>query len=649
VLLCAGAIAALALTAAARPDDRPERVPEHVTKGLNPSNSALSTALRSASADELAIHEHVVTLANPYFEGRGVGTRGGKRASEYIAFYLQRAGVLPLFEPTNDAHEPGYFQMVRIDGDPQSATATVRIKSAIGDIPDRVLQQEKDFSVVGFSGSGRAHGALAFVGYSIARGPNSYRSYNRKDDLTGRIAVMLRYEPFNSRGRSTWSDGAGRWSRRAALLKKVREAVRRGAAGVVIVNPPGTSDPGSETMVDFEATVLGAQMRVPVVAIDAIIVDSILRASDLQGRSLAQLTAWSNRDGRHGAVMLDERQTITLDVNVTSEVIRSANVGGIVRGRGSLADDSIIIGAHYDHLGYGMHGGLRKRTQGQIHPGADDNASGVAGLLVLADHLAKVYAEVKNQQPMRSIVFVAFTGEEMGLLGSQWFVAHGLNGLGSPAVMLNMDMIGRLRDRRLTVEGVDTAEGFREFLKPIFSASPLRIRMKGDGIGRSDHTSFHQAGLPVLQFFTGTHDQYHTPRDTSNLVNFAGAAQVVEVVENVVLALATRETLPAFHWTGDGRFSAARLGVIIADSRASGVRIEAVDSGGAAAAAGLEAGDRIVRWEGVVMKSTKALEDALAERAPGDEVVVVVERNGSERLVKVRLHGRLESFTEVGR
>jgi hypothetical protein len=294
-----------------------------------------------------------------------------------------------------------------------------------------------------------------------------------------------------------------------------------------------------------------------------------------------------------------------------------------------LREERIVIGAHYDHLGHGGEGSLAPDALGAVHHGADDNASGVAAVL----GLARAFAAAGGAP--RTLVFVAFTGEEMGLLGSTHYVRHSAPQPSRTVLMVNLDMVGRLRDNTLFVGGVDGGSGLRELVST--QAGPLTLALRGDPFGPSDHTAFYAAGLPVLFLFTGAHADYHRPSDTWDRINAAGLAQVTAFAARVVDAAATTATPPAYVRiaappssvrAGYGPF----FGVVpeFGEREGGGVRVGDVRVGSPAESAGVKAGDVIVTFGGMTVTTLQDFSFALRSRRPGDRVDVTVRRDGAE-------------------
>lgn len=604
-------------------------------------SKAATAALGELSEDALRFHQMVTALADPFFEGRSPDVRGNLYAADYVRFYFDRAGLTPAFAPSAGAADAEWFQPFEVPGEVEVKTAF-----AAAALPDRAVtyQPETDFNPLGFSGNGDCTGPLAFVGYSIAGGPEGYTSYKADDSLAGKIAVIFRYEPVNEQGKSKWTTFDG-WSRHAALMEKAGEAVTRGAIGVVLINPPGVSDKRAAVLETTKATRFGRPIGVPAIMLDNDAAASLLRAAS--GKSLEELRSLADAGG-HGAMALNPDAVLKIDISMERAKMPTRNVGGVVPGRGSLASEYIVIGAHYDHVGYGYVGGSNPGDQGKLHPGADDNASGTAGLILLAERFKKAYDEAPSDQPARSILFLAFSAEEMGLLGADHYVKSGHLDASKISAMINMDMIGRMQGTKIEVAGMGTAAEFEAILKPLYDASGLDVRSSASGMGPSDHASFHRAGLPVLHFFTGVHAEYHKPTDLPHLINTEGAVQVIDLVQDVASVLAQRSgTLTAQVTSGPqmprGR-AKVRLGVMPGDYSGNepGVLVGDVYENTSAAKAGIKKGDRIIRWGGEELADAGVMMQRLVDAKPGDVVEIVVVRDGAEVTIPVTLLAKQE-------
>lgn len=318
----------------------------------------------------------------------------------------------------------------------------------------------------------------------------------------------------------------------------------------------------------------------------------------------------------------------------------SRNVAGLVRGTDpALRDEYVVVGAHYDHLGRDTAGALDADAGAVVRNGADDNASGTAAVLELARLAAR--------RPMRrSIVFVLFSGEELGLLGSAWYADHPPQPLAATLAMLNFDMVGRLDRDQLQVFGTATADEWPALLERLNAAAGFRLTASGDGFGRSDHSSFYAKGLPVLHFFSGTHADYHRASDDAERTNAPGAARIVDYAAAVLRAVAdgprlTFKKAPEPVAQAPRASRGAYLGSIpdMAAGDATGLRLTGVRAGSPADQAGLRADDVIVEFGGMPVKDLYGYTDAIAAHAPGDTVTVVVRRAG-QRLPLTVVLGR---------
>lgn len=321
------------------------------------------------------------------------------------------------------------------------------------------------------------------------------------------------------------------------------------------------------------------------------------------------------------------------------------NVIGLLPGRDPvLRNETVIVGAHYDHLGLGGFGSLDPDSTGSVHNGADDNASGSAMLIQIAQHLAQ-------SPPARTVIFIAFSGEELGLLGSSYYVKQPIYPLSSTLAMINLDMVGRLRDKRLIVYGVRTAKEFPALLDSLNWHAGFDLKVRGDGYGPSDQSSFYAAGRPVLHIFTDLHEDYHRATDDWQKINPEGVRKVADFTAGLVTALANRPTRltpveappppPPTASTAPGSGYGAYLGTIpdMSDNP-GGVRLVGVRAGSPAEQAGLRGDDIIVRIGDMDVPDLQAMTDALRSHQPGDSVDIVIRRGDQRSTVRARLGTR---------
>ncbi|MEO6163057.1 MAG: M20/M25/M40 family metallo-hydrolase, partial [Candidatus Binatia bacterium] len=335
---------------------------------------------------------------------------------------------------------------------------------------------------------------------------------------------------------------------------------------------------------------------------------------------------------------------LSMQVSLEEERERAENVVAILPGKGPQSQqDYLVIGAHYDHLGLGHYGARDQSTAGLIHHGADDNASGTAVLLQLARRLSQL-----EPKPARAIVFVAFSAEELGRHGSRHFVAKWPQ-IDSIKSMVNLDMVGRLRENRVTVFGTRSSPPFDAIIGA--GAKQLGLQTnQPDGVGPSDHLSFYNKQIPVLHFFTGSHTDYHRPGDTWDKLNYAGMAQIGDLVLGSALAIAALPEAPAFvslparppsSGTGERRVGGVYLGIIPEYSRSvDGVLLAGVAPGSPAAAAGLREGDVIIQLADKKISNIEDLTDTLGAYKPADQVTIMVQRNNRTSAVNTTLGSR---------
>jgi hypothetical protein len=323
------------------------------------------------------------------------------------------------------------------------------------------------------------------------------------------------------------------------------------------------------------------------------------------------------------------------------------NVVAILRGADpERAKEAVIVGAHYDHLGRGPFGSLAPDEENAIHNGADDNASGVAALLAAARRLAE------GPRPARSIVFVAFTGEEQGLLGSAYHARHPAVPLERTLAMLNMDMVGRLGEGPLVVYGIGTADEWEAMVTSKAAAIGIPVALQPDGYGPSDHTSFYARDIPVLHFFTNVHSDYHRPSDDWEKIDVAGVDRVADLVARIARDVADRPAPLALRrgagsppqlaaqQSGDSGYGPYLGSIPDFTPVDRGVRLSGVRAGSPAERAGLREGDVIVRFGGRDVADIYAYTEALRAHRPGDHVEIVVLRDGKEVAVMAVLGSR---------
>ncbi|MFN0134074.1 MAG: M28 family peptidase [Phycisphaerales bacterium] len=669
--------AALVIATSALAQNAPTAAPPAANSSLAPEvlsalgESPIATLLAALPADVRDYHQHIITLSNPFFEGRVPGSRGSRYAADYIEMNFNKSGLAPAFS-TSDKSADG-TEVITLNTSfrqPFQAYTELRVveqsvRFNLGGNGELALKPEKDAVALGFSGTGNAAAPVVFVGYAIDDDDQLYSTFNDDTDLAGKIALVLRFEPMNADGQSRWTRD-GTWSPAASLDAKIDAIAARKPAGIILVNPPGAADPRAKRLSTARETRGSRARTFPIVMASTESVEKLVAAAD-GSPTLRQLR---ERADREGTVIPLDGVSASLSTKISIDPVMTDNVGAVLRGKGDLADQYIIIGAHFDHVGLGPIGASPENV-GKLHPGADDNGSGTVGLIMAAAKLAQAYDMLPQGAPARSVLFLAFSAEEAGLIGSDFFVKHPSIPLDRVYAMLNMDMIGRLRNGELEIEGTESAEGFYDFAKPYFDSSGLNIKHGSSVSNNSDHASFYRKKLPVLFFFTGLHRDYHTPTDQGHTVNPVGAVRVLTLAADLALGLAQRteplkftprhqaRTLPAApaadpaanpHAAADPAANPGpvrgrvRFGIApgnYADDK-PGIEVADVYEGTSAADAGIKIGDRLIRWKGQEVKTVEDWMPMLGACKPGDVVDVVVLREGKELELKVTLKARAD-------
>jgi hypothetical protein len=442
---------------------------------------------------------------------------------------------------------------------------------------------------------------------------------------------------MDENGKSRWAtDG---WSSRSGFAGKLRNVANRKPAAILVVNTPGADDPRTGSL-DF-----GGQRiveGVPVFALTADAADRLVRMSD-PNRGILDLRKAADAAG--GLTPLPGPK-MRLAVTVQETPVIAENVVGVLPGRGSLKDEVIVIGGHLDHLGMGDFGS--RSGEKALHPGADDNASGSAGVMMLGDSLKAAYDKEDPATPLRTIVFVGFSAEESGLNGSEHYVKKPIFPIDRTVLMFNYDMIGRIEGERLSVSGAGTGIGMEEWAKGHYERREAVDGLKvipgrGSG-GGSDHASFLAAGVPVLfAIIADFHDDYHTPRDTVDKINSESGAKAVRLFHDMALDMARRPERFAFN-TESGpmrpRPLTVRIGLRSRDpGDTPGLEVVEITPGGSAELAGIRQGDLLVKWNKKDMNSREDLVAELRTHQPGDKVQAVVRRGEEEITVYVDLKG----------
>ena len=570
------------------------------------------------------LQQHVAYLASDELEGRASGTRGNELAARYIADQFGSYGLNPAGD--NGTWFQSFQVLSKVEADDQN-----NMKISAGKRSSS-LALKTEFIPLSYSADTAVTAGVVFVGYGIAADTLNYNDYANVD-VSGKIAVILRYSPDYGKPDSKFYDYA-------PLYRKVFTAREKGAAGVILVTGP--ADEEKPSLVPLRAERGLSSSGIAAVSTTAPIVDSLLRWSGSKKnlRALQQ----SIYDTKAPESFEVRGVTVAMRTHITKIYASTANVVGYLEGNDpQLKNETIVLGAHFDHLGLGGPGsGSLQPDTVAIHNGADDNASGTSALMEIAQALSAERGILK-----RSYVFIAFTGEEMGLLGSAHYVKNPAVPLERTTAMFNLDMVGRLRDSALTVEGIGTSPLWKPLLEKENELFHFRLKLGQGGTGPSDHASFYAKDIPVLFFFTGLHDDYHRPSDDWDKINYEGERQVAQFAFQVANDLDAAEK-PAFvRVQTSASDSASRRGFrvtfgIVPDysEDENGLKISGTRPASPAEKAGLKGGDVITKFRGKDIKSIYDLTYVLGECRPGDEVDVEFKRGGEVKSAKVKLEAR---------
>ena len=562
----------------------------------------------SIEADEL--RTHVEYLASDALKGRMPGTPGGDSAAAYIRDRFREAGLELL-------GDNGYQSFDIVQGVEAGDGCTL---TAAGE----AAELGSSFMPLSFSGEGALTAGVVCpgFGFDFESDTGAWHDYAGLD-VKGKWVLILRGSP---------DDESGDYDPFMSLRKKAMVARDHGAAGVLFTAGP-TFDK-DDALVELDYQRQESSMDIPVLSITRGIANRLL-----QQTTVAELEAR----------LIEAKQplpaacigAVEAEVQLVRRSITAHNVIGMIRGSDpALADEYIVLGAHYDHLGMGGPGsGSRRPDTTAVHNGADDNASGVAAVIEIAERLAANSAGLT-----RSLIAVAFSAEEMGLLGSKYFVDHPPVDIENMTLMGNLDMVGRMEvgKKSLSIGGTGTATDLDTLVKEAAAKQGFAVKLSPEGYGPSDHAAFYSRNIPVLFFFTGVHQDYHTPADDADLLNYEGSKHIGDLITDILLDVAGRNEALAFEEAGpksrpstSKRFKVT-LGIMpdVSSSETKGLRADAVIKGRPADRAGMQKGDIIVAMEGKPVGGIYEYMNRLSDFKPGQRISVEVLR-GEERVVLI--------------
>ncbi len=587
---------------------------------------ALAGSLLAADLEPAKYLEHVKYLASEKLRGRGDGMPELETASHYIAKQFKAFGL----KPVGDSMFQAFQVTTKAElGSKNRLTVKAGLKT--------VLKFEEDFVPLNFSSSGHAAGQMVFAGYGITAPEYNYDDYAGLD-VKDKIVVIFRREPQEYDEKSVF---AGKnYTRHSQFDSKAINARMHGAKAVILL-----TDLSSSTLEKFGSSAGPDNAGIPFAMIKADLAEGWFKAS---GKTLREIQEAIDKDLKPRSFALPESVEADLTVDIARKVKTVHNVLAYLPGK---TDEYVVIGAHYDHLGLGEQFSMAPAMAGTPHLGADDNASGTAGVIELARYFSH------KPKMERGILFMAFAGEEHGLLGSGYYVNHPILPIEKAVAMINMDMIGRIRDGKVFLAGSGTGSTLKKLVEDAKPHSTLEYDISEQaGYGSSDHTSFTAGQVPVLFFFSGLHADYHKPSDTWDKINAGDATKMLAFVSELTEKLAAGARplyvkvappqMGAHGAAGDsgsgggGGYGPDFGSIPDFSEPPKGVRFADVRAGSPADKAGLKAKDILVWFDGKEILNLYDFTYALRSKKPGDEVEVKVLRGAETVTVKVLLTKR---------
>lgn len=582
----------------------------------------LITPLLAILSDYEEIKSHINTLTSKKMQGRKAGTDGEKYAAHYISTKFRQYGLLPTFGDT-------FYQDFEFISGVQAGTNNNLkiIYDEGGKFTEKSLTYEKDFLPLAISKSAKVKGSLVFVGYGITAPELNYDDYSGLD-TENKIAIILTHypkekdekNPFKNLHNINYGD----------VQYKIYNANNHKAAAVILINDFANHQQQEDELIQLKEFTLYGSASIPAIHLKR---KGIIPFLEKINFNIAEAEKKIEEDMQPQSKILSDLEA-EISVDLIKKKSIATNVSGIIKGK---SNNYILIGAHYDHLG-----GIESKTNNELdyYPGADDNASGVAGLVYLANKFAK------DGNYDSSIIFTAFSAEEIGVQGSNYFINSGTIPTASIKAMINMDMIGRLKDS-LIIGGSETAEEFKTLINRLHNNN-LRIKYSADGYGPSDHSVFYNKNIPVLFFFTGAHIDHHTTNDIADKINIEGIMKVADLIYTIVNNIEKDDVKLTFHRVKESKpLDMTRRGIktylgTIPDFAydGEGVKISGVREGSPASAAGLKEGDIIIRLGDKKISNLNDYTFALRSYNPGDNVKIIFIRESEEKETEATLGKR---------
>lgn len=620
---------AAALAALAEAPERntpPTTKPQTNATSVSPSPASPAAHVFSSEISEADLRAQVAFLASDELEGRLTGTPGAQKAADFLAEQLRFAGVQPLGE------NGGFFRPFEFSAGVNVLTNDNSLQLTIGGTP-RSLELGKDYRPLSFTANGTVDGDVVFAGYGLSVPPTTGPGYDSYAGLnvSNKIVLVLRYVP-----EAVETKRRQELNRYAGLRYKALIARNRGARAILVVTGPNSPNAGELAAFTYDTGQTGS--GIVAATINGDIAAQLLAGS---GKTLKELQTGLDNENPHaetGLVLTNISVHITTAVQHVKRTDRNV-LGWLPPADGATNGEVVVVGAHYDHLGHGETGGLtRKDEEGQVHNGADDNASGSAAVVELAAALAQQRLQ-KPESFRRGIVFALWSGEELGLIGSTQYTDNPVFPLTNSIAYVNFDMIGRLRENRLTLNGTGSSTVWRKLLEKRNVAAGFNLQLLDDPFPPTDAAVFYPKGVPVLAFFTGNHEEYHRPADKASTLNYPGMERITQFAAGLIRDLASGPARPDYlkvEYSDKGSGSRESLRAYLGTipdyaTEVTGVKLSGARGGSPADKAGIKGGDIIVEFGGQKIENIYDYTYALDAVKIGQPVKLIVLR-GTERI-----------------
>jgi hypothetical protein len=578
---------------------------------------AQAPLVSAQQADAAQLKKSVYYLASDELEGRKPGTKGCDKAAIYIRDAFSAAGLKLIADQG--------FQTFKVTTDIKAG------KDNTLAVNGKAFTMGVDFSPFSISSNSSLDAEVVFAGYGFdfAADTVNWHDYNNID-VKGKWVMIFRGNPEPDNENSIFVA----WSKERS---KVLTAKDKGALGVLFVTTALYDKNDELISLGYDKSKSGS--GIPVINIKRSVANTILAKS---GKTIEALETAMNKDRKPSS--FNPGTTVKANTDLYFSTVETSNVAAILEGSDPvLRNQYIVVGAHYDHLGFGGPGsGSRKPDTNAVHNGADDNASGVAAMIELARILSESKAALR-----RTIVFVAFSAEEMGLLGSSWYTAHPLKDLKQTVLMINFDMVGRMNNETpsISIGGTGTFRGATGMLDTLLTACPFKASYSPEGYGPSDHAPFYADSIPVLYFNTGAHGDYHTPEDDADRINYKGIAEIVDLAEAVILKMDLSPQRTFFMEAGpkektkNGSGMKVRLGIMpdFTNTEITGVGVGAVTKGGPADHGGILKGDIITALNGKAVANIYEYMDRMKTFTTGQTISVDIKRGDKTLVLLIQL------------